>query len=78
MNAADLLFLEITFVAAILLAILFINNIFLYKQKVKDLISLMLISGIVSCIFEILWVVVDGHPELRVPAYIFVSFYCIL
>ena len=77
MNAADLLFLEIVFVAVVLLAILFINNIFLYKQKVRDLISLMLIVDIATCLFEILWAIVEGHPSLKVLTYFIASFYII-
>jgi serine phosphatase RsbU (regulator of sigma subunit) len=76
MTAEFRLYLELLFVAAILLSILFVNNIFLYKQKLTDLISLMLISGIATCILEILWVAVDGHPPLRVIAYLCVSLYC--
>ena len=77
MNAGDRLFLEILFVAAILMTILFVNNIFLYKQKVKDRISMMLISGIAICVFEILWKVIEGNPVLRVLSYLCISFYCI-
>ena len=77
MNALDRLFLEILFIAAFLMGLLFINNIFLYKQKLKEYISLMLISGIVTCAFEIAWVLVDKHPELKVLAYIFVACYCV-
>ena len=73
---ADRLFLEILFVAAILMSVLFINNIFLYKQKVKNSISLMLIAGIITCVLEILWVVIDGHPALKVLTYLCVSGYC--
>ena len=54
----------------------FVRCRFLYKQKVKDSISLMLISGIVTCVLEILWVVVDRHPALKVLAYLCVSGYC--
>lgn len=75
MNAADRLFLEILFVAAILMYVLFINNIFLYKQKVNDLISRMLISGIATCVLEILWFAIDGHPALMGLAYLCVSLY---
>ncbi len=67
---ANRLFLELLAVAAILLSVLLINNIFLYKQKITDLISLMLISGIVMCALEISWALIDGHSTLRVPAYI--------
>lgn len=48
------LYLELLFVGAILLLILFVNNIFLYKQKLKDRISLMLIFAIAMSICEIL------------------------
>lgn len=78
MNAADRLFLEILFVAAILMTILFVNNIFLYKQKIKDRISMMLISGIATCVFEIVWVVIEKHPALTVLTYLCVSLYCLL
>ncbi len=77
MIAADRLFLEILFIGVILMTLLFINNIILYKQKVKDLISLMLLSGIVTCVLEILWVLLDGHPALTVPSYLCISLYCI-
>ena len=77
MHAADRLFLEVLFAAAILMTILFINNIFLYRQKVRDRISMMLISGISTCVFEILWDVIEGYPELRVLIYLCVSIYCI-
>ena len=76
MNVADRLFLEILFVAAILMSVLFINNIFLYKQKIRDRISLMLISGIALCVFEIIWTVVDGHRQLSVLTYICICCYC--
>ena len=74
---ADRLFLELLFVAAALLGILLINNIFLYKQKLNNLISLMLISGIAMCGFEIMWSLVDGHANLRIPAYVAICCYCV-
>ena len=74
---ANRLFLELLSVAAILLSVLLVNNIFLYKQKITDLISLMLISGIVMCALEIVWALIDGHSALRVPAYIAVCGYSI-
>lgn len=49
------LYLELLSVGLILLVILFINNIFLYKRKLKDRISLLLIFGIAMSLFEILW-----------------------
>lgn len=74
---ADRLFLKLLFVAVVLLVVLFVNNIFLYKQKITDLISLMLISGIVMCVFEFLWTAVDGRPQLKVLAYISACGYCL-
>lgn len=74
---ATQLFLELLAVGAFLLSVLLINNIFLYKQKITDLISLMLISGIVMCAFEIGWALIDGHPKLRELAYVVVCFYSI-
>ena len=66
---ASRLFLELLAVSAILMGILLVNNIFLYKQKITDLISLMLISGIIMCAFEIAWTLIDGYPKLRVLSY---------
>lgn len=77
MIIAEQLFLEILFIAAILLAILLVNNIFLYKQKISDLISLMLIFGITMCSFEILWTAFDGHANLYVFSYISACGYAI-
>lgn len=74
---ATRLFLELLAVAAILLGVLLVNNIFLYKQKISDLISLMLISGIAMCAMEIVWALIDGKPELRTFAYISVCCYSV-
>ena len=71
------LYLELLFVGGVLLAILFANNIFLYKQKITDFISLMTISGIVMCALEIIWTVVDRNPRLRALTYISSCGYCI-
>lgn len=77
MIAANRLYLEILFVAAILMSILFANNLFLYKQKIRDIISLMLISGLATSTFEILWIILDGNPSLKLLIYLCVSLYCI-
>lgn len=60
------LYLELLFVGAILLGILFINNIFLYKQKLSDRVSLLLIFGVVMSIAEIIWTVceIKADPAL--------------
>ena len=48
------LYLEMLFVAVILLGILLTNNIVLYKQKLRDRISVMLLTAVVLGCFEIL------------------------
>ena len=74
---ADRLLMEILLVSAILMAILLANNIFLYKQKVKDYISLMLIFGIAKCAFETLWTLFDGQDVPIALKYISTGGYCI-
>lgn len=64
------LFLVLLFVAAMLLGILLFNNIFLYKQKVTQHISLMLIYGVIMCFLEIVWTLTEWNPELAALAYI--------
>ena len=71
------LYMELIFAGAVLLTILFANNIFLYKQKITDYISLMMIAGVFVCIFEILWALLDGNPNLRALSYITASCYSI-
>jgi hypothetical protein len=74
---ADRLLMEILLVSAILMAILIANNIFLYKQKIKDSISLMLIFGIAKCAFETLWTLFDGQDVPIALKYISTGGYCI-
>ena len=63
------LFRELLFVALFLLGILFINNIVLYKQKIKDRLSLMLLFAMIMCGFELLWSFSDGNPQLKALTY---------
>ena len=73
------LYLELLFVGAILLGILFINNIFLYKQKLRDRVSLMLIFGVVMSVAEIIWTMceIQHNPSLRAIHYVGALGYCI-
>lgn len=64
------LYRELLFVAMILLGILLINNLILYKQKLKDRLSLMLLFAVIMCGFEILWTFCDGHLRLKALTYI--------
>ena len=66
----DGLYRELLFIAMILLGILLINNLVLYKQKLKERISLMLLFAVIMCCFEILWSFCDGHPQLKALTYI--------
>ena len=56
-------------IAMILLGILLLNNILLYKQKVRDTMSLMIISSVVMCAFEMVWELCDGHRDLSALTY---------
>ena len=58
------LYLELLFVALILLSILFINNIVLYKQKLKDRISVMLLTALALGAFEILYPAYPAHQKI--------------
>ena len=72
------LYLELLVVAVILIGILFINNIVLYKQKLKDRISVMLLTSMILGCFEILWASCEEHPDLRALTYIGACGYMIL
>ena len=56
--------------AMILLAVLLYNNLVLYRRKLSDRLSLMLLSAVVMCAFELLWNCCGGHPNLRLLSYI--------
>ena len=55
----------------VIVLILLINNFVFYRRKLKDDISLMIIFCFVTCLFELLWVVMDGNTDLSVLTYIF-------
>ena len=56
--------------AMILLTVLLYNNLVLYRRKLSDRLSLMLLSTVVMCAFELLWNYCGGHPNLRLLSYI--------
>jgi len=64
------LYRELLFVAMILLCILLINNLVLYKQKLKNRLSLMLVSAVMMCSCEILWTFCDKNPGLTALTYL--------
>lgn len=72
---AKYLYQEILIVTLILLAICLRNNIRLYQLKLKDYLSLMLISSIVVCLSELAWDVFDGNPEFIFLNYVIGGIY---
>ena len=71
------LYIELLALGFVLMVMLFVNNIFLYKQKVTDLISVMLMAGMSMGAFELLWGFFDGNMEMKVANYIAAYGYCI-
>ena len=69
-STIDSLYRELLITAMILFAIVLYNNLALYKRKVRDPLSLMLLSGMVMCAFELLWEFCDGHTDLSALLYI--------
>lgn len=63
------LFWQMLVIAMIILCILLLNNMVLYRQKLKDHLSLMLISAVVMCMFEFCWDFCDGRPGLEGALY---------
>ena len=47
-----------------LMLILLYNNLVLYRRKLRDPFSLMLLTSLFMCLFEALWTVTEGHPKL--------------
>ncbi|MBP5342771.1 SpoIIE family protein phosphatase [bacterium] len=73
----DNLYRTLLFTALVLLIIILFNNLVFYKRKLKDKLSLMLISSVLMCLFEILTDYVDGNINLKALNYIFASGYAI-
>ena len=70
LSTIDSLYRVVLLTGLILSAILLYNNLVLYRRKLTDSLSLMLLSVTVMCLFEIVWEVCDGHLELSVFSYI--------
>ena len=64
------LFREMLFVAMILLGVLLFNNLVLYKQKITERLTLMLLFALIMCSFEILWDFCDNNPRLKALTYL--------
>ena len=70
------LYLELLFVGLVFLSIMLINNLFLYKQKLKDKISFMLIAGIATNVFEIIWTIFEDNEGLWMITITYVAISC--
>ena len=58
------------FTAMILLVILLYNNLVLYRRKLNDFLSLMLIANTIIGAFELLWGFCDHKQGLKALSYI--------
>lgn len=67
---AEYLYREIELIGMIIFLILLHNNIELYRLRLKDPMSVMLLGGLIMSISELGWDICSGHPDLRIPAYI--------
>ena len=77
MSLESCLYMSILFVGAILLVILYTNSIFLYKQKITDRVSKMLLFAVVMSLSEIIWSLCEGIPGLRALTYAMIICYCV-
>ncbi|MCR5402760.1 MAG: hypothetical protein K6E91_02955 [Butyrivibrio sp.] len=69
-SLSNTLYLEQLIYALLLEIILFVLNITIYKRKLFDYVSLMILSGICMVIMESLWTICDGNPVLQVLTYL--------
>ena len=67
---SDSLFRELLWFSLFLLIIMLYNTLVLYRRKISDRLSLMLLATVIMCAFELLWEYCDGNPKLAVPLYI--------
>ncbi len=60
-----------------ILLILLVNNFVMYRRKLTDHISLLIIACFFTNLFELLWEIVEGHLELAPLTYIFAGCYVV-
>ena len=66
----DSLFRELLWFSLFLLIIMLYNTLVLYRRKISDRLSLMMLAAVIMCAFELLWEYCDGNPNLAVFLYI--------
>lgn len=69
-NLAEVLFAEISLSTILLLAIMLYNNIVLYKEGLKDKLSIILALSILLPVSDVIWHFVDGVAGYRVLNYV--------
>lgn len=63
-DMVNALYSELYLTALILLIIMLYNTLFVYRRKLSDYLSIMLILAIIMCVFELLCEYLDGLPNL--------------
>lgn len=76
-NLADILNFELLIVTVVLLLIMLINNITLYKVRLTDHVSVMLISSLFMSVADQFWRMADGNPSYFQANYFFGCCYVI-
>lgn len=67
---ADNLFRELLWFSLFLLIIMLYNTLVLYRRKIIDRLSLMMLASVAMCAFELMWEYFDGNPKLTALLYI--------
>ncbi|MBQ7743314.1 MAG: SpoIIE family protein phosphatase [Lachnospiraceae bacterium] len=68
-NIVNAVYSELYLTALILLIIMLHNTLFIYRRKLSDYLSIMLIFAIIMCVFELLSEYLDGSPNLIALTY---------
>ena len=76
-SITETLFVELTLFSILLLVFMLYNNIVLYKMSIKDKLSIILATAIVSSIFDGVWHFVDGNVNLRILNFICADVYAV-
>lgn len=76
-SITETLFVELTLFSILLLVFMLYNNVVLYKMSIKDKLSIILATAIVSSIFDGVWHFVDGNVNLRILNFICADVYAV-
>ena len=76
-SIVNALYRELLLAAFLILSILLYNTLVLYKRKISDPLSVMLMSCVAMCIFEIAWEVFDENIQMVPLTYLSAGGYAI-